>query len=249
MSKRTSMPQFQHPSDTLLLGGSGKHTRVGLTTPAAVIWWLLSLKKGTPWQLLSCRRAWMWWQAVQGCRDGVQGQVEQRVEKQKKGPHFSAAEWTADPCLWAWATFKECGQFQSLYKLKVGNGGEFKKKDCLLKQVDQWQNKKVLLEYLHGKTANFSNRLKLSNANWSLTFFLGMSGTWSMFCEWLSTTTTSDFHTISTKLIKKANYVFSVDCCGHFKCDCPFMLFIGGRQLTRDFCLEDLNRSFCNFKL
>lgn len=49
----------------LVLGGSGRSVRVELTAPAAVIWWLLSLKKGTVWQLLCCRQAWMWWQAAQ----------------------------------------------------------------------------------------------------------------------------------------------------------------------------------------
>lgn len=56
----------------LLLGGSSKHTRVELTPPAAVIWWVLCLKKGTAWQLLLCRQASMWWQVVQHCRDEAQ---------------------------------------------------------------------------------------------------------------------------------------------------------------------------------
>lgn len=79
----------------LLLGGSGKHTRVELTPPAAVIWRVLCLKKGAAWQLLLCRQASMWWQVVRHCRDQAQVQLSGEKESHrymKGGPNFSAAE-------------------------------------------------------------------------------------------------------------------------------------------------------------
>lgn len=103
--KHPPTPQVPAPFPAhrpLLLGGSGKHTRAGLTAPAAVIWRLLSLKK-KPFGSFCCAAKLRCGGKL--CRAAAMETKPSGTESRetKEGPYFSAAEGTADlknPGLW-----------------------------------------------------------------------------------------------------------------------------------------------------
>lgn len=116
----------------LVLGGSGKSTRVELTAPAAVIWWLLSLKKGTVWQLHSCRRAWMWWQEMKSNQSLTESRMTEKhwISKLQwyswldnpflhaDGPHWNDVDYWGSEELWVEIFHNRCSKKSFAYILR-----------------------------------------------------------------------------------------------------------------------------------